>query len=79
MIYEAKWKGFDRCQSCETDIECFFEGRNELNKFTHEKKLSKEEYLVQLMENYSLEELKMSDLKDLILALETMCSTIYNI
>lgn len=79
MIYEAKWKAFDRCQSCETDIECFFEGRNELNKFTHEKKLSKEEYLVQLMENYSLEELKMSDLKDLILALETMCSTIYNI
>ncbi len=79
MIYEAKWKAFDRCQSCETDIECFFEGRNELNKFTHEKKLSKEEYLIQLMENYSLEELKMSDLKDLILALETMCSTIYNI
>ena len=79
MIYEAKWKAFDRCQSCETDIECFFEGRNELNKFTHERKLSKEEYLIQLMENYSLEELKMSDLKDLILALETMCSTIYNI
>lgn len=79
MIYEAKWKAFDRCQSCETDIECFFEGRNELNKFTHEKKLSKEEYLIQLMEKYSLEELKMSDLKDLILALETMCSTIYNI
>lgn len=79
MIYEAKWKAFDRCQSCETDIECFFEGRNELNKFTHEKKLSKEEYLIQLMENYSLEELKVSDLKDLILALETMCSTIYNI
>lgn len=77
--YEAKWRGFDKCISCDADIESFFEGRNELNKFTHEKKLSKEEYLVQLMENYSLDELKRSELKDLISVLEMMCSTIYRV
>lgn len=77
MRYEAKWKEFDQCISCDANVENFFEGRNELNKYTHEKKLSKEQYLVQLMENYSLDELKMTEFKDLICALETMCSTVY--
>lgn len=77
--YEAKWRGFDKCISCDANVESFLEGRNELNKFTHEKKISKEEYLVQLMENYSLDELKMSELKELIAVLETMCSTIYRV
>lgn len=75
--YEAKWRGFSKCLTCDGDVEKFFEGRNELNKYTHEKKLSKEEYLVQLMEGYSLDELKSSDLKELILALEKICEIIY--
>lgn len=75
--YEAKWRGFSKCSTCDGDVEKFFEGRNELNKYTHEKKLSKEEYLVQLMEGYSLDELKSSDLKELILALEKICEIIY--
>lgn len=76
-MYEAKWREFQKCTICDDNVELFFEGRNALNKFTHEKKLSKEEYLVQFMEKYSIEELKTSELRDLILALEKMCSTIY--
>ena len=77
--YEAKWKKFDQCISCDANVGDFFEGRNKLNKYTHEKKIAKEQYLIQLMENYSLDELKMSELKDLICALEMMCSTIYRV
>ena len=55
----------------------FFKGRNEINKFTHEKKLSKEEYLVQIVGGYSVDELKISEIKDLIFELENMCNTIY--
>lgn len=76
-MYEAKWNGFQKCLSCDDSVEKFFEGRNELNKYTHKKKLSKEEYLVQLMENYSIDELKASELRELIIVLETMCSVIY--
>lgn len=75
--YEAKWKEFQKCNECENDIEKFFEGRNQLNKFTHTKKLSKEEYLVQLMENYSIDELRSSEFHDLISALESICNKIY--
>jgi len=76
-MYEAKWKGFQKCTACNNNIESFFEGRNQLNNFTHEKKLSKEDYLIQLMEIYSIDELKTSEFRDLISVLETMCFTIY--
>jgi predicted ATP-dependent endonuclease of OLD family len=75
--YEAKWKGFSKCTTCENDINKFCEGRNELNKYTHEKKISKEEYLVQLIEYYSVDELKKGGLYDLISVLEELCDNIY--
>ncbi|MEO2240267.1 AAA family ATPase [Dorea sp. YH-dor226] len=78
-MYEERWKGFQKCMMCDDNVGRFFEGRNELNKFTHEKKLSKEEYLVQLMEDYSIDELKTSVFRDLISVLEKMCSIIYKI
>lgn len=74
---EAKWNGFRKCQACDDNVEKFFEGRNELDKYMYKKKLSKEEYLVQLMENYSIDELKASGLRELMIVLETMCSIIY--
>ena len=76
--YEEIWKKFERCNYCDGDVEKFFEGRNELNKFTHIKKIAKEEYLVELMENYTVDELKDSEFRDLILKLEEMCSLIYD-
>ena len=75
--YETKWKEFKKCEACDGDVNKFFKGRNEINKFTHEKKLSKEEYLVQIVGGYSVDELKISEIKDLIFELENMCNTIY--
>ena len=48
-----------------------------MNEFRHEKKKAKEEYLVQFLEPYSVEELKASEISDLVRALETMCKKIY--
>lgn len=76
--YETKWKAFKKCDTCDGDINKFFEGRNEINKFTHEKKLFKEEYLVQFLEGYSIDELKTSEFQNLISELEKMCKDIYN-
>ncbi|MCC2877499.1 ATP-binding protein [Lachnoclostridium pacaense] len=75
--YETKWKEFKKCEACDGDVNKFFKGRNEINKFTHKKKLSKEEYLVQIVGGYSVDELKISEIKDLIFELENMCNTIY--
>lgn len=75
--YEKQWRNFSDCENCEHDIEKFFDGRNKLNEFTHEKKKAKEEYLVQFLEPYSVEELKASEISDLVRALETMCKKIY--
>lgn len=75
--YEERWRGFQKCKTCENDINNFFEGRNKINKFTRAKKLSKEEYLVQFVEKYSIDELKTSEMQDLISALEKMCNAIY--
>jgi type III secretory pathway component EscR len=63
--------------SCDSDIEKFFEGRNKLNEFTHEKKKVKEEYLVHFLEAYSLDQLKASEISDLVIVLEAMCKKIY--
>ena len=68
--YERQWRSFPECISCTSDIEEFFEGRDKLNEFTREKKKAKEEYLVQFLESYSIEELKASEISDLVLALE---------
>lgn len=75
--YERQWRSFSECISCAGDIEKFFDGRNKLNKFTHEKKMAKEEYLVQFLETYSIEELKASEISDLVMALENICKKIY--
>lgn len=75
--YERQWRSFSECISCTDDIEKFFDGRNKLNDFTHEKKKAKEEYLVQFLERYSIDELRTSEISGLILALETICSHIY--
>lgn len=75
--YEEKWRKFEKCKECENNIERFFEGRNKLNEFTHSKKVSKEEYLVEFIEEYEIEQLKQSELCDLVNILESMCDTIY--
>ena len=75
--YERQWRSFSECTSCAEDIEKFFDGRNKLNEFTHEKKKAKEEYLVQFLEGYSIDELRTSEISGLILALESVCSHIY--
>ncbi len=77
LQYEKHWRSFPKCTSCGSDIEKFFEGRDKLNAFTHEKKKAKEEYLVQFLEGYSIDELKVSEISDLVLALEAMCNQIY--
>ena len=75
--YEQQWRMFSNCTNCEEDIENFFEGRNRLNEFTHEKKKNKEEYLVQFLEPYSIEKLKESKISNLVIALENLCKRIY--
>lgn len=75
--YEQQWRMFSNCTNCEEDIEIFFEGRNRLNEFTHEKKKNKEEYLVQFLEPYSIEKLKESKILNLVIALENLCKRIY--
>ena len=75
--YETQWRSFSECKSCASDIKDFFNGRNKLNKFTHEKKTAKEEYLVQFLEPYSIEELKASEMSDLVIVLENICNKIY--
>lgn len=75
--YEQQWRMFSNCTNCEEDIEIFFEGRNRLNEFTHEKKKNKEEYLVQFLEPYSIEKLKESKISNLVIALENLCKRIY--
>lgn len=75
--YEKQWRSFHNCINCESDIEKFFEGRNKLNEFTHEMKKGKEEYLVQFLEEYSVDELKTSNISELVLVLETFCKQIY--
>lgn len=75
--YETKWSSFSKCENCENSIDKFFEGRDVLNNYTHAKKCAKEEYLVQLIESYSVEELKTSNLSELVVALEKMCGTVY--
>lgn len=75
--YERQWKSFSECISCADDIEKFFDVRNKLNEFTHEKKKTKEEYLVQFLEPCSIEELKASEMTDLVIVLENICKKIY--
>lgn len=75
--YEKQWRKFSGCTNCEQDIEKFFDGRNRLNRYTHEKKKAKEEYLVEFLVPYSVEELKASEISELVIALETMCKKIY--
>ena len=75
--YEQQWRMFSNCTNCEEDIKNFFEGRNRLNEFTHEKKKNKEEYLVQFLEPYSIEKLKESKISNLVIALENLCKRIY--
>ena len=76
-LYEKQWRAFSNCADCANNIDYFFEGRNKLNEFTHEKKKTKEDYLVQFLEPYAVEELKKSDISELVERLEKMCRKIY--
>ena len=77
--YENRWKNFEQCHDCESDISQFLAGRDILNAYTHNKKCYKQEYLVELIRGYSVNELKKSKLCELVIVLEKMCSGIYNI
>lgn len=76
-LYEKQWRAFSNCADCANNIDYFFEGRNKLIEFTHEKKKTKEDYLVQFLEPYAVEELKKSDISELVERLEKMCRKIY--
>ena len=77
QLYEERWTGFDKCSTCEKSISRFFEGRDIINAYTHNKKLAKDEYMVELIESNSLEELRSNGFNDLVEVLETLCNQIY--
>ena len=77
QLYEERWAGFEKCSSCENSISRFFEGRDIINVYTHSKKLAKDEYMVELIESNSLEELCSNGFNDLVEVLETLCNQIY--
>ena len=77
QLYEERWTGFDKCSSCEKSISRFFEGRDIINTYTHNKKLAKDEYMVELIESNSLEELRSNGFNDLVEVIETLCDQIY--
>ena len=77
QLYEERWMGFDKCSSCEKSISRFFEGRDIITAYTHNKKLAKDEYMVELIESDSLEELRSNGFNDLVEVLENLCNQIY--
>ena len=67
--YEEFWRKFEKCNSCPHSIDNFFLGRDELNRFTHDKKIKKEDYLISFIKDLSIDELNNTSLNGLVLRL----------
>ncbi len=69
--YEDKWINHESCKDCKSnDINTFINTREKINKEINDFKLRKKDFLIESIKNKSLEEIKETKLKEIIVILE---------